>query len=59
MCIVIKYNVLKDHSSFEMLIDIDELHIIIYRYLLEQGYEHTAFAFHNEAQIKTGSFNPS
>eukprot|EP00703_Trepomonas_sp_PC1_P005326 JAP91280.1 LisH domain-containing protein [Trepomonas sp. PC1] len=42
-----------------MLIDIDELHIIIYRYLLEQGYEHSAFAFHSEAQVKTDLFDPT
>ncbi|CAL6017460.1 LisH_domain-containing protein [Hexamita inflata] len=41
-----------------MPIDFDELNYIVYRYLLEQGYEHTAFSYHAEANIARLGINP-
>lgn len=35
-----------------MQLDFGELNYIIYRYLLELGYEHSAFAFYQEAAIR-------
>ena len=41
-----------------MLISFDEVNYLIYRYLLEQGYEHSAFTFHQESRIDQYKVDP-